>query len=327
MKKCSVIIDGGVNRDLVIPFSSKLQEKFDIRFKDLTAGKVPDSFECYLRFIGVDESTISQLNRSYFEAYDHLKDGSYSSYARCNLVKVDDMQLIDFSAGISPDEAYAILCGIAVLFDRMIPTRGYRSTISFNERIDYKGVLPHQNHGVSILDAMSEAPDFIKHIFITSHKYFEQKGLPYCLWPYKLSVPTVSLLMNHQTKAFVGALDALQGVSSALGMKCYTHQEMSGDVDSNLKLKLETTKRAFKNSSHVILHINGIDEASHRGDMIQREAFIEKIESHVLSELVTYCSNNSIELEIIIDHICDCYTLQHHSGPVPWMILKRGVRK
>ena len=104
-KKCTVMLDGAVNLDQVLPLSKVFLSQFHSEMHSYAIEEIPDSLRCYLRYFHVDEKDIKNVNRSFYELCYVTKQESINSCGRCNLVSLKNGKLEDFTSGISEREA------------------------------------------------------------------------------------------------------------------------------------------------------------------------------------------------------------------------------
>ena len=116
-----------------------------------------------------------------------------------------------------------------------------------------------------------------------------------------------------QTTAVVSGTNVIKGIAKALNMRLATSDAMTGDTDTDLSGKLHITLELAEDIPFVILHIGGCDEAAHRKDWAEKEAFLSKIDKIVLPGLI--CSKHIIE--VASDHGSDPLTGKHTGGMQP----------
>lgn len=120
----------------------------------------------------------------------------------------------------------------------------------------------------------------------------------------------VDLPSFPQKAAVVTGTNVVKGIAKALHMDLVTSAEMTGDIDTNLNIKVSLTLDLAKEYPFVLLHIGGCDEASHRMNRWEKETFLKKIDTIVLPMLLD--SNHTIE--VVSDHGSDPETGKHIGG-------------
>jgi len=100
---------------------------------------------------------------------------------------------------------------------------------------------------------------------------------------------------------------------------------LTADIDTNLRLKAEGACSLLEEYDFVFVHINGLDEASHRYDVNEKIKFIEKIDR----EFIAYVDNNlnsQINILICADHATSPLTGKHSALDVPYIIRSQSLQ-
>lgn len=121
--------------------------------------------------------------------------------------------------------------------------------------------------------------------------------------------------------AVVSATNIIRGLAKALKMYHVSLTGMTGDTDTDLGTKTRLTLALAKKYPFTMLHIGGCDEAAHRMDKREKEAFLMQIDQVVLPELLA--SNHTIR--VVSDHGADPATGGHTGGKQPSFV--RPARK
>lgn len=83
---------------------------------------------------------------------------------------------------------------------------------------------------------------------------------------------------------------------------------------TDLDAKTEAALRAAERCPFVLLHINGADEAAHRHDSAEKEAFLRRVDDRVLSRLLA----SEHEIVVASGHGTDPESGAHLGGPQPF---------
>lgn len=320
LKKCTIMLDGAVNLDQVLPLSTAFLSQFHKEMHSYAIEEIPDSMRCYLRYFHISEEDIKNVNRSFYELCYVNKKKPVKSCGRCNLVSLKNGRLVDFTSEKSEKEAYSILQSLYNEYPNFIPIRGYRAGILI-ENMHFPGLPPHMQYGYVYEDYLNMMPLRLKQYVMHINNTLQTIDDTLVLWPYGISSQKI-VLPSIQNTCFIGAIDALLGVSQCMEIKVISTPVMSGSWDTDLSEKLNATMKELMIEQHVILHINGADEAAHHKDSILKLTFLHEVESIVLKPLCMFCKEHSIAIEIMIDHICDANTGMHHKGKTPFYYSK-----
>lgn len=107
--------------------------------------------------------------------------------------------------------------------------------------------------------------------------------------------------------AVICGTQIVKGIAKLLDMKLVDVPGATGDIDTDLKAKVDATLSAAKENDFVLLHINGADEASHRRDSIEKQSFLQRIDLLVLPRLIS--SQHTVF--VAADHSTDPFTGCH----------------
>ncbi|MEG1997650.1 MAG: hypothetical protein RR051_04330, partial [Clostridiales bacterium] len=119
--------------------------------------------------------------------------------------------------------------------------------------------------------------------------------------------------------AVVCSAAIMRGIALLLGMQLIVPPEASGETDTCLDAKLQATVAAAERYPVVVLHLNGADEAGHRGDAREKGDFITAVDEQVLLPLL----QTKHHIYVISDHGTDPVTGKHIGGLQAWYQSKR----
>lgn len=112
-----------------------------------------------------------------------------------------------------------------------------------------------------------------------------------------------------QKAAVITGTNVVRGIAKALGMHLVSTENMTGDIDTDLIEKLNRALDLAEEYPFVMLHIGGCDEAAHRKDAAQKEAFLQRVDSTVLPGLLRSGHN----IVVVSDH-GSCPVSGGHTG-------------
>lgn len=264
---------------------------------DTTKGGQAESLNCILHLLGVD--CVPQKMRGYVEALaedipvtsnDLIFRGSWFSvdeHGRCaepieGLTKLEDKNDLFRYYHIDQYKAILVFPGLAPYVDHIVTRPPYGCT----------GAV-----------ASCYKPSGHPSLEICFDRWL-QNGR--CLIPWGESV-CATILAFPQKSAVVCGTAVVKGIAMLLQMDNVTVVGATGDTDTNLSAKVAASLSAAEQYPFVLLHINGADEASHRCNTFEKQAFIRKIDQTVLSELLA----SQHEIIVVSDHGTDPETGRH----------------
>lgn len=275
---------------------------------------------------------------------------------RCNLVTVNKGKLVNHSAGhISNEEAGEL---IAVLNDELF-TEGAR----FHQGVSYRNLMmlengvngvkcfpPHDHPGdlleglmpVGEGDASKTAGQLTKLIkksidILDNHpinKKRREKGLApaNAIWPWSPGksggFPTFEERWGIKTGAVISAVDLIRGIGGMAGLKNIYVEGATGLFDTNYEGKAAAAVNALKKYDFVFLHVEAADEAGHEGDKDLKKRVVEDFDHRLLKPLWEGIQNlnDEVALALLPDHPTPCELRTHTSDPVPFLIVKPGLK-
>ncbi len=128
--------------------------------------------------------------------------------------------------------------------------------------------------------------------------------------------------------AVISAVDLIHGIGKLAGLESVHVDGATGLFDTNYEGKAEAAIKALKRHPFVFLHVEAMDEAGHEGDCILKRNVIEDFDRRLLKPLWENLQNFKEEFSLLLlpDHPTPCYLRTHTSLPVPFMMLKPGMK-
>lgn len=121
--------------------------------------------------------------------------------------------------------------------------------------------------------------------------------------------------------ALVGSCTTALGVARALGMQAVTDLRMTGNLDTDVKAKLETAAALLEEWPTVVVHIKAPDIAAHDRDPVAKRSFIDEFDT-ALGQLLRERSDLADDLRIVVtgDHGTSSVTGEHLADDVPLLL-------
>lgn len=327
MKNILIILDGmediqykELNNMTPLEFSKAnflLKAKFKKYICTTPKGFQTDSMNCILNLLGIKIKDIP-VGRAYLEALaNNIKVNENDLVLRANSVFVDKKKCVvsNYTGDIlSTLEIFNNKCNFEI-----INVNEYRNLILIKEKSKYlkdlKTFPPHQNFGKNIKNILPKGNKValeLRNICINILNYGNISFIP---WSPSVK-SKISLYKGiNKNGAVVCHTDIVKGISYALGLYCPNIKGTTGDIDTNLIEKAEMTLKLIKDYDFVILHLNGLDEASHRRNLSEKINFIKKIDTEVIDKIINKCEKNT-KVTILSDHATLCYNGSHSDIPV-----------
>ena len=302
MSRILCIIDGMTDPGFCLYDYPNLSRMYLTRHIDTTKGQEPESLGCILRLLGAKK--VPNHLRGYVEA---LGSGIP--------VGANDLVLRGSWLGLDADGN----CTVPVPAPEQITDAGkcvyypiglYQSLLIFPGMASFVSDLntcpPYAcagQHG-RLLCPQGCTP--VEQLFQS------QLSHDRCLIPWGQSVST-NIAPFPQKAAVVCGTSIVKGIARLLGMDLLPVPGATGDVDTDLVAKTVAALNAAKEYPFVLLHINGADEASHRKNNVEKQAFLQKVDEVVVPLLL----RSWHDVAITADHGTDPSDGTHLGGLQP----------
>lgn len=260
---------------------------------------------------------------------------------RCNLVRVDDGVMVDYSGGrISDEEAKKV---IEVLntekpydFIEFQAGKSYRNLLVFNKwfegEIGVKTYPPHDIQGRKIESYMpsdGELADILRELMSWSAEVVpgvtENANM---IWPW--GGGKIPQFPNFRRKyglraAMITEVDLLEGIARGMGIDVVEVEGVTGYVDTNYRGLVRECLKALQKYDLAILHTEGIDEVSHEGDAELKVEAIEMYDEKIVGRILDRIELDEVRILLLPDHPTPVKVRTHVAEPVPFAIY--GARK
>ncbi|MCS7121853.1 MAG: cofactor-independent phosphoglycerate mutase [Archaeoglobaceae archaeon] len=299
------------------------------------AKTIPDGFEAgsdvaNLTILGIDVKKY-YTGRGPIEALS--KGIEAKAVFRCNLVKVSDDVLLDYSGGrISDDEARDAIRELNKQkkweFIKFYAGKSYRNLMTVDLEIEeVKTFAPHDIQGKKISEHLpkgEKTAELLKEIMFWSKGVLESiecRANMVWLWGGGKMPNFPKIKMRG---AMITEVDLLKGIARGLGLDFVEVEGVTGYIDTNYRGLVRATLRSLEKYDLVILHTEGIDEVSHEGDVEKKIEAIEVYDEKVVGKILDNLEEN-VRIMLIPDHATPIELKTHSSDPVPFAI--HGVKR
>lgn len=323
----------------------------------ISPGTPPGSDTAHLAIFGYNPHTVYR-GRGVFEALGSgIEVGREDVAFRCNFATVDgSMTVTDRRAGrISTEEAAALS---QALTDLELPDSGLK--LIFRHSTEHRGSLLLRGGGVSYQVSDSDPEDVGRKVNMvtplddspdakrtaeamnemTAKTYELLRNHPVNEGRVKRELPPANILLFrgagrlpdltpmteiYKIRASCVVPNALvRGVAMTAGMKPVFVPTATGTVKSDLGAKAEAAVRSLPENDLVFIHVKGVDNASHDGNLAEKMAMIGKVDGMV-RYLLDHTDPEEVCIAITADHATPVKIKRHTGDPVPLALMGGGV--
>ena len=268
---------------------------------------------------------------------------------RCNLVTVRDGRMWDYSAGhIGTDEAREIIRSLKEELGNshveFYPGIGYRHIMKLKgnrDTLDAACTPPHDIPGKPVADYLPQGPgsrpliDIMKRSedLLRSHRINEARrtrgDVPVSMvWLFWGSGRAPEMPGFEETyglrAAMTSGVDLLRGMALMVGMEVLDIKGVTDGMDNNYAAQAAGALDALEKYEMVVIHIEAPDDAGHDGLIDEKVKAIEKIDSEVVSRLLSY-RGKGLRVLIMPDHPTPITLRTHSADPVPFLLWGNGI--
>ncbi len=138
------------------------------------------------------------------------------------------------------------------------------------------------------------------------------------------NIPKITEKLNFKASC-VAAEGTVLGVARLAGFNPVSHEEMTGNIDTNIELKAKKVIEELEHSDFVALNLKCPDLMGHDGKPKKKAEAIELFDQ-LIGNILEYKPENTI-IAIAADHSTPCEKKEHSGDPVPILINGPGVRR
>lgn len=157
-------------------------------------------------------------------------------------------------------------------------------------------------------------------------------GCIFSIWPwspgYRPSmVPLTTTYPQLRQGSVITAVDLIRGIGKYAGLKLIDVEGATGLYDTNYEGKAQAAIEALKTDDFVFVHLEGIDEAGHDGDVKLKIRTIEDLDSRIVKPIYEAYrdAEESLMIAVTPDHLTPVSTKTHVGQPVPFLIYYKGI--
>lgn len=252
---------------------------------------------------------------------------------RCNLVRVENGVMKDYSGGrICDDEAREVFKALnerCPEFVRFYAGKSYRGLLAIDKDFDCKifTTPPHDITGKDIESFLPKGCDLadllIELIEISKDVVPNITDKANMIWPWGGGrIPRFPSFkkMYGLKGALISEVDLIKGIGKCLDMSTFEVEGATGYIDTNYKGLAKTTLKALRDHDIVMLHVEGIDEVSHEGDLEKKIEGIEIYDEKIVGYIIDRIDLENFRILLLPDHYTPIKLRTHTKDPVPFLI-------
>jgi 2,3-bisphosphoglycerate-independent phosphoglycerate mutase len=305
--------------------------------KTVPKGLIPGSDVANLSIFGYDPRKCYS-GRGPFEALNRgIKLDRDDVVFRCNLVRIEDGKMADFSAGhISNAEARKVI----KLLNRELgndkikfyPGVSYRHLVVINGGPgEAKCTPPHDITGRPINKYLpkGKGADTLNILMSDSFEILSSKGgKANMIWLWGQG-KTPKMKKFPLKGSVITAVDLIKGIGKAIGLDAINVPGATGYLDTNYSGKARYALASLKNKDFVFVHVESPDESGHEGNLKHKMKAIEDFDKYVVGPVLKGLSKyKDFKLMVLPDHPTPVSLMTHSGEAVPFAIYssKKNVR-
>ncbi|MEO0278985.1 MAG: cofactor-independent phosphoglycerate mutase, partial [candidate division WOR-3 bacterium] len=296
-------------------------------------GMYPGSDVCMLSILGVDPSQVYTGRAPIEAASMGIELGDNDVAYRCNLVRVENDIMIDYSAGhIDTERAKTLIEKLNREINekniKFYPGVSYRHIMIWQNGSDEAECTPpHDITGKTIKEYLPKGKfaELLISIMEKSKIILKNEDANMIwLWGQgkKPMLPDFNKMFGLRG-AVISAVDLVKGIGKLMNMEVIEVPGATGYIDTNYKGKAEYAIRYLeKGGDFVLIHIEAPDEAGHNGDIEGKIKAIENIDKFIVGTILEWAENKSIKLRLLLlpDHPTPIKVRTHTHDVVPFVM-------
>lgn len=275
---------------------------------------------------------------------------------RCNLVTLDKgshgrVTLRDFSAGhISSEESHQIIKTLEA--ECSTNQFHFKAGISYRHLMIFKGphpafatVPPHDFIEKDVTEHWQNyqnIPDWQQFLtksesILAQHPVNQQRigegknpASHIWLWGEGKMVNAPLLTERFEIKgSMISAVDLLKGLGVVGGLSVINVPGATGYIDTNYKGKADAATLALADQDFVFVHLEGPDEAGHKGSLKDKIQAIEDFDSRIVKPIIRHLRDRGEDFRVVVtmDHFTPLSIRTHISNPVPTLLYDSREQK
>jgi 2,3-bisphosphoglycerate-independent phosphoglycerate mutase len=267
---------------------------------------------------------------------------------RCNLISVKDGKMHDYSAGhIRNEEAQRIINDLnnrlgsdSVVF---FPGLNYRHILKIrggSETLLAECTPPHdipgrlvneyrpKGQGSDFLNnLMKQSEDILRNHPVNIERNARGESTADTIWLFWGSDKAPEMLSFKEsyglTASVTSAVDVIRGLAMMLDIDILDIPGVTDGLDNDFSGQINGALQSLDKYDLAAVHIEAPDEEGHHGSVENKVEAIQRIDSEVISKLISW-RNDNLRVLVMPDHPTPIEIRTHSSDPVPFLLWGEG---
>jgi len=273
-----------------------------------------------------------------------IEDGVMSSYACDHIETASSRKLVDELALELNDNTFTLHPGVA--YRHLLVVKGHPELLDVqftpphditDQSID--GHLPRGGAGADsgagadlLLEYMERAHKLLPTLPENLDRVAHGERACTDLWPFwpgrRPSGLTSFTERFGKTAALSSGVDLLGGMAVLFGLTRLEIDGVTDGLDNDFAAQATGSLDALADHDLVVIHIEAPDEEGHAGSISGKMAALEKIDSQVMTRVLTFAKQHpdeGVRVLVMPDHPTPIALMTHTGDPVPWVLWGAGI--
>lgn len=266
---------------------------------------------------------------------------------RCNLITIDDNNIVDYSAGhITSQEAAELMRFLDSEFGtdkiRFYPGISYRHLLVINKFTPFTSCtpphdvvgqpfrdnLPKGEGSEELIRLIEKSWDLLKDHPVNKKRMSNGKKPANSIWPWgQGKTPDMPLFKEKYNikGAVISAVDLIKGLGVFAGLEIINVPGATGYLDTDYSAKAKYALDSLETNDFVFIHVEAADEASHEGRLKEKIKAIEEIDEKIVIPMLEGMKKfGEYKIMVLPDHPTPLCIKTHAKDPVPYIIYYSG---
>lgn len=139
--------------------------------------------------------------------------------------------------------------------------------------------------------------------------------------------PLTTTFPQIKSGAVVTAVDLIRGIGRYAGLRAIDVEGATGLYNTNYEGKAQAAIKALETDDFVFVHLEGIDEAGHEGNLKLKIQTIEDFDKRIVGAIyeATKINDEPVAFAVLPDHLTPIAVKTHVAEPVPFLIYYPGI--
>lgn len=274
-----------------------------------------------------------------------VKDGLVEDYSAGHISEAEAAVLVDYLSSKLGTEEVRFLKGVS--YRHLLHLKGsrYSSDIGYDKPdsshgMAWKDILPRAlspeaEHTAELLRSLViKSEELLKDHPVNKKRTAAGKNPANLIWPWsggkRPVMPTFEQMYGIKG-AIISAVDVILGLGRLGSMDSLRPEGATGWIDTNYENKAQAAVDFLKQNDFVYLHVEGVDECGHLGDLEKKISAIEDCDRRLIGVFLDLfrkqLPGEGLRAMVLPDHPVPVRLRKHTRDLVPFMLWGSGVDK